>query len=219
MGIAPSLAPPENVPSPSPPDADLLFREAKQRERRRRLLWLGAVVIVSVCVAALIVGLTRGGVPSKHPSVRPSRTHKITPAGPTTSGIVPQRPSSLAIGPNGNVYIADDIRNQILERLPDGRFRVVVGNGTKGYSGDGGSATEAEIDDPGGMAVSSDGTLYFADSGNDRVRAVSPTGVITTVVGDGQNSPWVPDGTPALDAALAVPTAVTFSADRPVLHR
>ena len=69
--------------SPRPPDADLLFKEAKQRERRRRLLWLGAAVIVSACVAALIVGLTRGSVPSKHPSVRPARTHKLTPIGST----------------------------------------------------------------------------------------------------------------------------------------
>ncbi len=86
--------------------------------------------------------------------------------------IAPKRPEALALAPGGDLYIADDIRNQVLERLPDGRFRVVAGNGTTGYSGDGGPATEAEIDDPGGMAVSSDGTLYFADSGNDRVRAV-----------------------------------------------
>ena len=60
------------------------------------------------------------------------------------------------------------------------------------------------------MAVSSDGTLYFAESGNDRIRAVSPS-VITTIVGDGQNSPWVADGTPALGAALAAPAAVALS--------
>ena len=55
MGIAPSLAPPENLLSPSPPDADLLFREAKQRERRRRLAWLGVAVIVVGAVAAICV--------------------------------------------------------------------------------------------------------------------------------------------------------------------
>ena len=53
MGIAPSLAPPENAPSPSPPDADFLFREARQRERRRRLLWVGVAVIVVGAVATI----------------------------------------------------------------------------------------------------------------------------------------------------------------------
>ncbi len=142
-------------------------------------------------------------------------THQESTTTTSTSArggkIEPQRPEALAPAPNGGFYIADDIRNQILERLPDGKFQVVAGNGTRGYSGDGGPATQAELDDPGGMAVSSDGTLYFADSGNDRVRAVSPTGVITTVVGDGQHGPGVADGTPALDAALSIPTAVTFS--------
>jgi hypothetical protein len=108
------------------------------------------------------------------------------------------------------LYVADDTRHQILERLPDGRFRIVAGNGTAGFSGDGGRAIDAEIDDPGGMAVAADGTLYFADIANARVRAVSPAGIITTVAGNGRQG-WVPNGTPAVDASLLDPTAVTFS--------
>jgi Domain of unknown function (DUF4232) len=63
MGIAPSLAPPENVPSPSPPDADALFKEAKHRERRRRLLVAGALLAACLVVVAAVVA---AGTFSRH---------------------------------------------------------------------------------------------------------------------------------------------------------
>ena len=70
MGIAPSLAPPENVPSPSPPDADLLFKEAKQRERKRRLLWLGVTVVALGTAAG---GYLTASSPSPHPETLVTR--------------------------------------------------------------------------------------------------------------------------------------------------
>jgi hypothetical protein len=78
MGIAPSLAPPENVLSPSPPDADLLFREAKRRERRRRLLWLGVAVIV-VALGGLLTYSEISVAGGKHQ--QPSR-NQTPPPGP-----------------------------------------------------------------------------------------------------------------------------------------
>jgi hypothetical protein len=104
--------------------------------------------------------------------------------------------------------MADDFRNEILERLPGGTFQVVAGDGTAGFSGDGGSATEAMLNDPGGIAFGPSGTLYIADYANGRIRTVSRTGIISTVAGDGQAG-WVEDGTPALDAGLT-PSALTF---------
>lgn len=128
---------------------------------------------------------------------------------PASRGVEPKQPGPLAVGSDGDLYIADHARDQILERLSDGRFRVLVGNGKPGFFGDRGRAANAEINDPEGMAVAPDGTLYFADSGNGRIRAVSPGGTISTVAGDGQAG-WIADGTPALSAPLT-PVAVAFS--------
>ncbi len=162
-------------------------------------------------MAAAIVGLTGGRSGSRHPSSRPEHAHKVTPT-PTTTGTAPQRPSSLAIGPNKNLYIADDMRNQVLERLPDGSFVPVAGNGSVGFSGDGGPATKAQLNYPSGITFGPDGTLYIADYGNGRIRAVSSAGIITTIAGNGGQGAWVPDGTPALEASLN-PTAMAFGPD------
>ena len=71
--------------------------------------------------------------------------------------------------------------------LPNGIIKTVAGNGTGTYSGDGGPATSASLAFPSGVAVDASGNLFFADSGNSRIRKVSPNGVITTVAGGGSN--------------------------------
>jgi sugar lactone lactonase YvrE len=114
----------------------------------------------------------------------------------------------MAFGPGGVLYIADSGRNQIVERIPDGAFRVIAGTGKSGFSGDGGPAIDARLDDPAGIIVDR-GTLYFADEGNNRVRAIAPDGTITTVAGNGRTG-WAAGGRPALTTPLTSPTAVTI---------
>ncbi len=80
-------------------------------------------------------------------------------------------------------------------------------NGTRGYSFDGGNATVASLSAPTGLAVDRDGNLYIADTGNNRVRKVSPNGVITTFAGTGNRS-FSGDGGPATEAALSAPANV-----------
>jgi sugar lactone lactonase YvrE len=195
--------------SGAPFSEELVIKEARRRRRRR---WLGlgiTAVVIIVAVVALNDSLLDQVGPVRHQtSPRFAREKQLSPIRPTR-GIQPVQPGPLAVGSNGDLYIADGLRNQILERQSDGRFRVLVGTGKTGFSGDGGPATNAEINDPEGMAVAPDGTLYFADSRNGRIRAVSPNGTITTVAGDGQSG-WVADGTPALSASLT-PVAVTLS--------
>jgi glucose/arabinose dehydrogenase len=66
---------------------------------------------------------------------------------------------------------------------PDGTIRTVAGTGLPGLSGDGGNATEAQLDQPRGLAMAADGSLYIADELNNRIRRVPPDGIIQTVVG------------------------------------
>ena len=129
-----------------------------------------------------------------------------------TGTIVPQQPGALALAPGGGLYVADDGRDQVLERMPSGHFVVVAGTGRQGYSGDGGPAVDAELNNPGGMAVGSDGSLYIADQGNNRVRRVSRDGVITTVAGNGRFG-WTASGARALAAAVASPGGLAFGPD------
>ena len=200
---------PKEAPAPDLVGHDLVIREARRRQRRR---WFAvcAVIVVAACAAAAIVGLTGGAPARKRPDARPVRIHKATPLKPATTGVDPQRPGSLAIGPNGNLYMADDQRNEVLERLPSGVFEPVAGNGTVGFSGDGGPATNAQLNYPAGLTFGPDGTLYIADQNNGRIRAVSPGGVISTIAGDGGTGlGWVPDGTPALQTSLE-PFATAF---------
>src|SRR5207253_3564842 len=77
-----------------------------------------------------------------------------------------------------------------------------------GYSGDNGSAIEAQLDTPDGVAIAPDGDVIVADSHNDRIRRVDrPTGIITTVAGSGDNG-YDGDEKPAIEAALNTPSAV-----------
>ena len=89
----------------------------------------------------------------------------------------------------------------------NGTISTVAGNGSPGYSGDGGAATSAEIMNPAGVAVDSAGNLYIADASNYRIRKVAANGVISTVAGNG-NPGYSGDGGPATSATMMHPAAV-----------
>jgi uncharacterized protein (TIGR03437 family) len=92
----------------------------------------------------------------------------------------------------------------------DGTISTVAGNGTLSYAGDGNPATLAAIQ-PTGVAVDSRGNLYIADQGNNRVRMVSPGGIITTAAGNG-TAGYAGDGGAAVAAQLNKPTSVAVDA-------
>jgi len=82
-------------------------------------------------------------------------------------------PVSIALDANGNLFIADAGNNAIREvQKTTGNIITVAGNGTAGYSGDGGLATSAQLNSPGGLAVDANGDLFIADTGNDGIRKV-----------------------------------------------
>ncbi len=90
----------------------------------------------------------------------------------------------IAADRDGNVYVSDAQANRVRQISPAGIIRTVVGTGVAGSAGDGGSATEAQLSAPYGLAVDSVGNLFIADLGNRRIRRVSTDGTISTVAAD-----------------------------------
>jgi sugar lactone lactonase YvrE len=104
------------------------------------------------------------------------------------------QPQGLAVDNAGNLYIADSNNERIRKVTPAGIITTVAGNGTPGFSGDGGLATTAQLSGPSAVAVDAAGNLYIADSSNNRIRKVTPAGVISTVAGNGSSCCLAPSG-------------------------
>jgi uncharacterized protein (TIGR03437 family) len=118
--------------------------------------------------------------------------------GPTTSAQLGD-PSGVALDSSGNLYVADGVSNRIWE-VSNGVVTAVAGNGTKGFSGDNGPATSAQLNSPISVAVDTAGNLYIADGNNNRVRKVA-NGVITTIAGSASGG-FSGDNGPATSAQL-----------------
>ena len=117
-------------------------------------------------------------------------------------------PQSVALDAAGNLYVADWYNNVVREVTVNGNITTVAGNGTRGYSGDGGPAIGAQLSFPYALAFDRAGDLFIADSSNDVIREVTPDGNITTVAGT--NVPgYSGDGGPAINAQLFDPSGVT----------
>lgn len=113
-------------------------------------------------------------------------------------------PSACAVDSAGNLLIADTANHAIRKVKPSGIISTVAGTGTAGTSGDEDSATSARLDSPRGIAADDAGNLYIADTGNHRIRQVTPDGVIHNIAGTG-GAGFAGDGGPALSAQLNAP--------------
>ncbi len=105
----------------------------------------------------------------------------------------------------GNLYFADEMNYRVRKISATGVISTVAGDGTRGFSGDGGPATSARVD-PWGIAVSSSGSVYIADRSG-RIRKIDSSGTITTVAGGGAS---VADGVAGTDASIPYPRALTL---------
>jgi hypothetical protein len=195
----------------SPETIEDLIPEVRQRARRRRLRNLVVVLLVGALAAGLIA-VTGSHSPATHRTGGAGAPSSLASTPAERTSVVPEQPASLAVGPNGELYLADIGRDQILRRLQDGRFVVVAGTGVAGYTGDGGPATRAEIDFPGSLAVASSGAVYFAQTARTKtssgplrsvVREVTPDGGITTVIGQDPSCATVPSTSIAVPARSA----------------
>ncbi len=113
-------------------------------------------------------------------------------------------PTGIAIDSSGNIYIADYLNSRVRKVDASGIITTIAGNGTLGFSGDGGAATDANLQNPIDVAVDRSGNIYIADQGNYRVRKVNTSGLISTIAGNGTSSS-TGDGGPATDAGVFSP--------------
>jgi sugar lactone lactonase YvrE len=120
-------------------------------------------------------------------------------------------PSGVAVDAAGNLYIADQDNQRIRQVGTNGLIHTIAGNGTNGFSGDGGAAINASLSNPADVAVDGLGNIYIADSGNKRIRKVGLNGIIITVAGSG-NAGYYGDGGPATNAFFESPASVAVDA-------
>ncbi len=116
-------------------------------------------------------------------------------------------PYDVKADSSGNIYIADGNNYRIRKVTTTGAISTIAGNGTKGFSGDGGAATSAQLSIPTGLYMTPWGDYYIADPYNNRIRLVS-SGTISTVAGNGVAG-FSGDGGPANSAELNYPNCIT----------
>ncbi|MGA3023201.1 MAG: hypothetical protein ABSF98_00390 [Bryobacteraceae bacterium] len=123
------------------------------------------------------------------------------------------QPEGVAVDSSGDVYIADAADHRIRRVASNGFVETIAGTGQPGFSGDGGAATLAQLDQPYGIALDLAGNLYIADLGNARVRRIDGNGIITTVAGGGTTPLGTSAGMDALKAQLISPRNVAAAPD------
>jgi len=119
-------------------------------------------------------------------------------------------PFAMAADASGNIFVADTNNHRIRRIDTSGNITTVAGNGQQGFSGDGGPATSAALNQPSAVALDAGGSLYIADSSNHRIRKVS-NGTIATFAGNG-TAGFSGDNGAAVGASLNFPRGVAVDA-------
>ncbi|MBT5831050.1 MAG: hypothetical protein HOH77_12755, partial [Candidatus Latescibacteria bacterium] len=120
-------------------------------------------------------------------------------------------PVGIYVDSLGTVYVADTNNRRIRKIDTSGVITTVAGNGNFGFAGDGGQAIDASLADPTDVFLDGQGNILVADTNNQRIRKIDPSGVITTLVGDG-NSGFSGDGGQATVARVNFPTGLFVDA-------
>jgi sugar lactone lactonase YvrE len=131
------------------------------------------------------------------------RVRELHPGG-TISTVARMTAGGVAADTSGNVYISDVTLHRVVRVDPSGLVSVIAGTGGAGFAGDGGPATSAQLNSPGGLAIDKQGNIYIADMGNHRIRMVRLDAVIATIAGTGIPD-FAGDGGPGLSAGLNSP--------------
>jgi uncharacterized protein (TIGR03437 family) len=162
------------------PDGSLIIADANSQKIRR----VANGVISSIAGSTFVSGFSGDG-------------------GPAVDALI-NYPSGIVVDPAGNIIFSDRDNHRIRRIDTRGVITTIAGDGKEAYSGDGGRATEASLNFPTALAFNPAGELLIADYGNQRIRAISSTGIIRTFAGTGviaSNG----DGRPAIEAAIRYP--------------
>jgi trimeric autotransporter adhesin len=116
-------------------------------------------------------------------------------------------PTDVAMDAQHNLYIASAANHVVRKVAPNGIITAAAGTGTAGSSGDGGLATQAQLNTPMSVAADQSGNIYIADSGANKIRRIAPDGTISTFAGTGSTG-FSGDGGLATGAQLSSPSAV-----------
>ena len=127
--------------------------------------------------------------------------------GPATSAEL-NFPTAVAVDAAGNVYISEGENNRIRKINTSGIISTIAGTGTAGFGGDGGLATNAQLNNPVGLHLDTSGDIFVADQVNQRIRKINTSGIISTVAGVGTRG-FSGDGSAATSAQLNFPNGVT----------
>ena len=118
-------------------------------------------------------------------------------------------PEDVEIAADGTLYIADTGNHKVRKVAPSGVIATVAGSGVAGFAGDGGAAAKARLNQPSDLALDIDGSLFVADRANNRVRLITPAGIVLTIAGDGSRGIRGGAGLPAA-AALERPDGIAL---------
>ncbi|MFN7939059.1 MAG: hypothetical protein U0R19_37385 [Bryobacteraceae bacterium] len=128
--------------------------------------------------------------------------------GVTTSNVRLLEPQHAVADSSGTIYLTDAYYHRVLKLAADGQITSLAGNDQAGFSGDDGPAAEALLSTPEALALTASGDLYVCDTGNHRIRKITPGGVITTIAGNGGTAANGDNG-PALSASIGNPWGIT----------
>jgi streptogramin lyase len=171
-----------------------------------RSLFCSAALCTCIC-AFTSHGLVAGDISTVAGTGKPENNGDSGPAASINIG----DPFGVEVGPDGGLYITE-VRNHRVLRLDlaNGTVKTVAGCGRKGYSGDGGPATKAELNEPYEVRFDTQGNMYFVEMQNHLVRRVDgKTGMITTVAGTGQAG-YGGDGGTAIQAMFRQPHSIAL---------
>ncbi len=176
---------------------------------RGRTMFLAAVTALSIGAAGLAPTVTTAGAATTGTigTIVGTGTASSTGDGGAATAATVNDPGAVAYDLAGNLYVAEFVGNRVRKITPSGVITAFAGTGVSGNTGDGGAATAAKLSMPQGLAVDAAGNVYISDTNNNRVRKVSPSGVITAFAGTGTQGNTGTGG-PAISANMYLPTGL-----------